>query len=43
MDMTADEFAEKMNTSKARLKNMFTDSVLLEKEILTSLEELSYE
>ena len=43
VDMTADEFAEKMNASKARLAVMFDESNELEKQILASLGGLNYE
>jgi len=42
MDMTADEFSEKMSASKLRLTTMFAESSALEKEILSGLEVLLY-
>lgn len=43
VDMTADEFTEKMTASKAKLAAMFAESGELEKEILAGLEELLFE
>ena len=43
VDMTADEFAEKMNASKAQLGKMFKESDEMEKEILANLGALIYE
>jgi type I restriction enzyme M protein len=42
VDMTADEFAEKMNASKTRLAKMFSDGKMLEDEIIKSLGALDY-
>jgi len=42
VDLTAEEFAEKMNASKARLTAMFAESGTLEKEILSGLDGLFY-
>jgi len=42
VDITADEFAERMSESKNRLAQMFAESGILEKEILSRLEDLFY-
>jgi type I restriction enzyme M protein len=42
VDITADEFAEKMNASKTRLAKMFSDGKMLEDEIIKSLGALNY-
>lgn len=43
VDMTADEFTEKMTASKVRLTAMFAESRELEKEILAGLEGVLFE
>lgn len=43
VDMSAEEFTEKMLATKKRLATMFTESNDLEKEILSGLEELFFE
>jgi len=43
IDMTSEEFTEKINASKARLAVMFDESNELEKQILASLGGLNYE
>lgn len=42
VDITADEFAEQMSDSKTKLSAMFTESGVLEKEIISGLEGLFY-
>lgn len=43
VDITAEEFREKMNTYQDNLKNYFGESAKLEKEIMKQLEGLRYE
>jgi type I restriction enzyme M protein len=43
IDITADEFATKMNDFESNLESLFTESKTLEKEIQSNLKGLSYE